>query len=206
MIPVKTACDILIHATTFLKAVVAIEIWITWAIPFINMADFASVCVIEIKIRWKISYISTLTEELIPLQCEDLGQVRFHILHQRRKPRVRGIAVQILLSVDSSCLKTTFTDIPLRREFAHLLVSEIILEENHATTNKVALLVLSHGRIVILGLVEVGLIAFRLLGTFLFIQDGVRSITSLFVSLTEKAIASISMRKSLFIILHLVFS
>ena len=69
--------------------------------------------------------------------------------------------MRILLAIDRGDLDTTVADIPLRRELTQLLVGKIILEENHATTNEVALLILSHsiGRIVL----GVSIVVLRLL-------------------------------------------
>ena len=71
--------------------------------------------------------------------------------------------MRILLAVDGGYLQTTITDIPLRGKLTHLLVGEVILKEDHAATNEVALLVLGYsiGHIVLnlSSLLNVGIVA-----------------------------------------------
>ena len=85
MIPIHAATNILIDTTTLFKGIVAITIGIAWAIAQIDMARLVATCIKELELEGEIGDFASLTEELIPLEGEHIGQVRLHILHQRRE-------------------------------------------------------------------------------------------------------------------------
>ena len=80
--PFQIASHITRSTTTLLKRIVTVSIRSTWAEHFIDIAKFV-VTLIEINMPCHLVYITRLAHKLLPLEGEDIRQIRLHILHQR---------------------------------------------------------------------------------------------------------------------------